>query len=52
MEQARLHFRTCGFSLKTLISQFQTEDVSGPVGRPITNASIMIVSEEMRITGS
>ena len=30
----------------------QIEDVSGPVTGPITNASIMIVSEEMRITGS
>ena len=30
----------------------QIEDVSGAVTGPITNASIMIVSEEMRITGS
>ena len=30
----------------------QIEDVSGAVTGPITNTSIMIVSEEMRITGS
>ena len=30
----------------------QIEDVSGAVTGPVTNASIMIVNEEMRITGS